>query len=79
MDQIVRILESAIGGATKTNLMYKAFVSSQRLSDYLNLLMLSGFLRYDKLDFVYTTTANGMNFLNTVKQIQRVSFEGSWK
>jgi predicted transcriptional regulator len=79
MDQIVRILESAIGGATKTNLMYRAFVSSQKLGDYLNLLMLSGFLRYDKLDFVYTITDDGMNFLNIIKQIQRVSFENSWK
>jgi len=37
------------------------------------MLLLSGHLEHDNLDFVFRTTEKGTNFLNTIKQIHRLS------
>lgn len=72
ISETVRILESAIGGISRTKLMYSTYVSYSKLEQYANLLILSGLLEYDNLDAVYRTTDKGINFLNTYKQIQRL-------
>jgi predicted transcriptional regulator len=73
LDEIFRILKSAIGGVTKTHLMYKAYIPYEKLSQYLNLLLLSGFIEYDRLDSVFRTTEKGITFLNTLKQLHKLS------
>jgi predicted transcriptional regulator len=72
ISETIRILESSIGGITKTKLMYSAYVSYSKVNQYVNLLILSGLLEYDSLDYVYRTTDKGISFLNTYKQIRRL-------
>jgi predicted transcriptional regulator len=65
-----RILESATGGATKTKIMYKAFLSYAQLKEYLSVLEENGLLAHDKGEQLYKTTEKGMRFLNITNSLQ---------
>jgi predicted transcriptional regulator len=65
-----RILESATGGATKTKIMYKAFLSYAQLKEYLTVLEDNGLLAYDKGELVYRTTQKGLHFLDITNSLQ---------
>ncbi|HEY3094957.1 MAG TPA: winged helix-turn-helix domain-containing protein [Nitrososphaera sp.] len=65
-----RILESAMGGITKTKIMYKAFLSYAQLKEYLTVLEESGLLAYDKGEQTYKTTQKGLHFLNITTSLQ---------
>jgi len=67
-----------MGGVSKTRLMYKAYIPHKKLTELLNLLLLSGHLEHDNLDFVFRTTNKGFNFLNTFKQIHRLSLQDKY-
>lgn len=58
MDIISRILEAANGGigATKTKIMYNAFLSHGQLKQYLTTLADKDLLRYDFLTQTFKTT-----------------------
>jgi predicted transcriptional regulator len=43
---VAMILEAANGGATKTKIMYKAFLSYAQLREYLSVLMENALLEY---------------------------------
>ncbi len=64
-----RILESATGGATKTKIMYKAFLSYAQLKEYLSVLVENGLLEYVEGEQVYKTTDKGNRFLKIYNQI----------
>ncbi len=51
------ILESANGGATKTKIMYKAFLSYSQLKEYLAMLIQNELLAHDMEDNMYHTTS----------------------
>jgi predicted transcriptional regulator len=76
---ISQILETASGGeeddggggATKTEIMYKVFLSHDQLQEYLMLLMESGLLSYDSTRHTFKTTENGLTFLQSYNQIDR--------
>ena len=51
------------GGASKTKIMYKAFLSYAQLKEYLLLMTESGMLQYDKLTYTYRMTEKGLKFL----------------
>ena len=51
------------GGASKTKIMYKAFLSYAQLKEYLLLVTESGMLQYDKLTYTYRMTEKGLKFL----------------
>ena len=61
------ILEAANGGATKTKIMYKAFLSYAQLKEYLAILAENGLLANDVA--TYKTTSKGIKFLNTARQM----------
>jgi predicted transcriptional regulator len=65
MDIISRILEAANGGtgATKTKIMYNAFLSHGQLKHYLTTLADKGLLRYDFLTQTFKTTEKGLRFI----------------
>ena len=65
MDIISRILEAANGGtgATKTKIMYNAFLSHGQLKQYLTTLADKGLLRYDFLTQTFKTTEKGLRFI----------------
>jgi predicted transcriptional regulator len=62
------ILEAANGGATKTKIMYKAFLSYAQLKEYLATLVENGLLAKD-VEGIYKTTGKGIKFLNTTRQM----------
>jgi predicted transcriptional regulator len=63
------ILEAANGGATKTKIMYKAFLSYAQLKEYLAMLIQNGLMAHDIEGEMYRTTSNGIKFLETSRQL----------
>jgi len=61
------ILEAANGGATKTKIMYKAFLSYTQLKEYLAMLIENSLLLRD--GGIYKTTSKGIGFLQTTRQL----------
>ena len=66
---VAMILEAANGGATKTKIMYKAFLSYAQLREYLSVLIENGLLEYMEGTQTYKTTAKGLNFLKMHSEI----------
>ena len=63
------VLEAAQGGATKTRIMYKAFLSYAQLREYLSLLIENNLLEYLEGSKTYKTTEKGFNFLKMHNEI----------
>ena len=59
---VATILEAANGGATKTKIMYKAFVSYAQLREYLSVLIENNLLEYLEETQTYKTTEKRLNF-----------------
>jgi len=57
------ILEAANGGATKTRIMYKAFLSYAQLKEYLSVLIQNNLMEYLEGSQSYKTTEKGLNLL----------------
>ena len=68
-DIVSQILEAANGGATKTKIMYSAYLSYAQLKEYLAVLTESSLIEYQKADQKYRTTAKGLQFMQTYSQI----------
>jgi predicted transcriptional regulator len=77
-DIVATILEAANGGATKTRIMYKAYLSYAQLKEYLSILVGNGLLEYEEGELKYKTTEKGLRFMRTYSEIgQMVSPETS--
>ncbi|HEY7695797.1 MAG TPA: winged helix-turn-helix domain-containing protein [Nitrososphaeraceae archaeon] len=63
------ILEAANGGATKTKIMYKAFLSYAQLREYLSVLIENNLLEYLEGMQTYKTTEKGLNLLKMHNEI----------
>ena len=63
------ILEAANGGATKTRIMYKAFLSYAQLREYLSVLIDNNLLEYLEGTQTYKTTEKGFNLLKMHNEI----------
>jgi len=68
-DIIGLILEAANGGATKTKIMYKAFLSFAQMREYLSTLLEKDLIRYEEGSGRYKTTEKGMRMLHIYNQI----------
>src|ERR687893_401889 len=62
------ILEAANGGATKTKIMYRAFLSYAQLKEYLAMLTQNGLLAHDVEGERYRTTSNGFKFIESSRE-----------
>ncbi|HEY6164737.1 MAG TPA: winged helix-turn-helix domain-containing protein [Nitrososphaeraceae archaeon] len=63
-DIVGLILEAANGGgATKTRIMYKAFLSYAQLKEYLTVLLENGLIDYEEGRQFYRTTEKEIRFL----------------
>jgi predicted transcriptional regulator len=62
------ILEAANGGATKTKIMYKAFLSYAQLKEYLAMLIRNDLMAHDN-EGTYRTTGKGLKFLESSRQL----------
>ena len=62
---IIELLLNAAdgGGATKTKLMYSAFISFNQLKEYLSLLAENGLIQYEEGTHTFRTTEKGIHFL----------------
>ena len=65
------------GGAIKTKLMYKAYLSFNQLREYLALLVENGLIEYEEGMRTYRTTEKGMRLLqiqNTMDEITPINY-----
>jgi predicted transcriptional regulator len=66
---VANILESANGGATKTKIMYKSFLSYAQLKEYLSVLIENNLIEGLDGTQTYKTTEKGLNFLKMHNEI----------
>jgi predicted transcriptional regulator len=63
------MLEAAMGGATKTKIMYKGYLSYNQLKEYLEVLLANGLIEYKQGEEKFYTTSKGMKFLGISTQL----------
>ena len=63
------ILDAANGGATKTKIMYKAFLSYVQLKEYLSILIENNLIGYLDGTHKFKTTEKGLNYLKMHNEI----------
>ena len=63
------ILDSVTAGATKTKIMYKAYLSYTQLKEYLSFLEGNELIMYDKGTQLYRITDKGRKFINLYSEI----------
>ena len=68
----VLILEAGNGGATKTKIMYKSFLSYAQLKEYFTMLIENGLLEYEDGLNMYRTTEKGLHFLSLYGRLNEV-------
>ena len=69
----VLILEAANGGATKTKIMYKSFLSYAQLKEYFSMLIENALIEYeDGMLNMYRTTEKGLQLLKIYNQIEEI-------
>jgi predicted transcriptional regulator len=71
-DISVLILEAANGGATKTKIMYKAFLTYLQLKEYLTMLLENGLLEFEEETQNYRTTEKGLRLLQIYNRVDRL-------
>jgi predicted transcriptional regulator len=60
---VALILDSANGGATKTKIMYNAYLSYNQLKEYLTMLIDNEMIDYIDGKKLFRTTKKGLNLL----------------
>ena len=60
---VSNILDEANGKATKTKIMYKAFLSYGQLKEYLSVLIENNLIEYIVGTRTFKTTEKGLNYL----------------
>jgi predicted transcriptional regulator len=71
-DIVGLILEAANGGATKTKIMYKAFLSYAQLKEYLTVLLQNDLLEYEEGKQNLRTTEKGSHLLQMYNQFDEM-------
>ena len=71
-DIVGLILEAANGGATKTKIMYKAFLSYAQLKEYLTVLLQNDLLEYEEGKQNFRTTEKGLRLLQMHNQFDEM-------
>ena len=75
------ILDAANGGATKTKIMYKAFLGYEQLKEYLSLLIENNLLEYLDGTKTFKTTEKGLNYLkmhNEIGELLQVTIKNNF-
>ena len=67
------ILRAALNGTTKTRIMYNAYLSYEKVQDYLKFLQKQDLLVYDKMNGIYKTTQGAENLLKSTQKLNEVS------
>jgi predicted transcriptional regulator len=69
---ILETITSREEGITKTQLMYKSFMSYIQLVEYLTVLRRSGLIEYNASTSTYKTTTRGLRLLQVTKEINKL-------
>ena len=73
-DIVGSILEATNGGrATKTKIMYKAFLSFAQLKEYLRDLLQNNLIEFEEGHKTYATTAKGIQLLQIFNKMQELN------
>jgi len=68
-DIIAMILQAAINGATKTRIMYGAYLSYAQVKEYLSFMIEKDLIRYEEGSAVYKLTQKGVQLLHVYEDI----------
>ena len=74
------ILDAANGGATRTKIMYTAFLSYNQLKEYLTTLIENNLIEYLDGTQTFKTTEKGLNYLkmhNEMAELLQTTFENN--
>lgn len=71
-DIVAQVLEAANGGATKTRIMYSAYLSYAQLKEYLSILTENDLLEYDETERKYRTSEKGMKFIRIQQSLDQL-------
>jgi len=66
---VATMLEAAKGKATKTKIMYSAFLSYSQLKEHLSVLIENNLIEYLDGNRTFKTTEKGLNFLKVHNEI----------
>ena len=69
---VSNILNAANGGATRTKIMYKAFLSYSQLKEYLSILVENNLLESQEGTQIYKTTEKGLNLIKMYNEIREL-------
>lgn len=64
------ILDSVSAGATKTKIMYKAYLSYTQLKEYLSYMEGNGLLKYEEGTQIYRITDKGRKLMHLYEEIE---------
>ena len=78
-DITAMILDSARTGASKTKIMYKAYLSYAQVIEYLKYLQQNDLLAYEEGTQVYRPTEKGLKFLNLTNELTEMTVVASAK
>jgi len=77
-DIISMILQAAMNGATKTRLMYSAYLSYAQVQEYIHFLLERKLMSFEEESAEYKLTEQGLRFLRVYDEIsQTVSLDGT--
>jgi len=71
-DIVTMVIESARTGATKTRIMYKAYLSYAQVTEYLKFLQESDLLTYEEGTQLFRVTEKGYKFLNASHELNEL-------
>lgn len=66
------ILTVANGGATITQIMFKAYTSHSQAKSYLGELIQKAFIEFDSMERKYRTTTKGLEYLQAVERMTEI-------
>ena len=66
---VCNILDATNGGASKTKIMYAAFLSYAQLKEYLSILIDNNLIEYSNGTQTFKTTEKGLNCLKMYHEI----------
>ena len=69
---IAMVLQAAMNGATKTRLMYSAYLSYAQVQEYLRFLKERRLLNFEEESQQYTLTEQGLRFLRVYDEISGI-------
>ena len=69
---IEMVLEASRDGATKTKIMYKAYLSYTQVKEYLSLMLENELIEYEEGSHIYRTTQKGLHFLQAYGEISEL-------